>query len=159
MTTTHDVPSVLLDVLERGDISYRLISHSRTQTAVGEAEALGMDPRAVAKTVVVEDEDGFARVVLPASERLDLHKVRTVLGSREVKLADETTLLGAYPEFELGAVPPLGGPRGDRVIFDSSLRRQPLVACDAGAHDQSLVLSTTDLVNLSGGAVADVCRR
>jgi Ala-tRNA(Pro) deacylase len=159
MTGSNDVPSVLLDVLERGDIPYRLVSHPRTTTAAGEAEALGMDPHAVAKTVVVEDEDGFARVVVPASERLDLHKVRAVLGSHDVRLADEPTLLGAYPEFELGAVPPLGGPRGDRVVVDSSLRREPLVACDAGAHDQSLVLSTADLVDLSGGTVADVCRR
>ena len=50
------------------------------------------------------------RAVLSASERIDLRKVKAILGSGDVHLASEQVLAGAYPEFELGAVPRLGAP-------------------------------------------------
>ena len=65
--------------------AYELIPHRRTNTAVGEAEAHA-DPSQVAKTIVLSTPDGFVRAVLPASERLDLHKVRHFLGTNDVHL-------------------------------------------------------------------------
>jgi hypothetical protein len=37
------------------------------------------------------------RALIPASGRLDLHKVRAFLGTNNVQLASEETLAGAYP--------------------------------------------------------------
>jgi hypothetical protein len=55
------------------------MNHPRTTTAAAEAHVLGLEPRDVAKTVVLSTPDGFLRAVLPASERLDLGKVRALL--------------------------------------------------------------------------------
>ena len=45
--------------------------------------------------------------VLPASERIDLRKVRELLeGGKSIHLASEDELARDYPDFELGAVPP-----------------------------------------------------
>ena len=60
---------------------------------------------------------GYARAVLPASERLDLRKLGDFArrpASKKVHLASEEALARDYPEFELGAVPPLGGSRATR---------------------------------------------
>ena len=73
--------------------------------------------------MVLTTPDGFVRAVLPASNRLDLGKLREILGTKDVELATEAVLAGAYPEFELGAVPPLTGGDGDRVLVDRRLRR------------------------------------
>jgi prolyl-tRNA editing enzyme YbaK/EbsC (Cys-tRNA(Pro) deacylase) len=73
-------------------------------TAVAEAEALDIEPSQVAKTLVLVALAGFVFAVLPASERLDLRKVRAFLDTKDVELASEETLAGAYPEFELGVV-------------------------------------------------------
>jgi prolyl-tRNA editing enzyme YbaK/EbsC (Cys-tRNA(Pro) deacylase) len=50
-----------------------------------------------------------------------LQKVAAVLGSsKKVRLATDDDLARSCPDFELGAVPPLGG-REDRVIVDERL--------------------------------------
>ena len=81
----------------------------------------------MAKTLVLTADEGHFRVVLPASERIDLRKVRDhVEGGKSIHLATEGELAGDYPEFELGAVPPFGG-AGDRVLIDSRIAEQPSV--------------------------------
>src|ERR1700675_660982 len=76
MMTAQTPPGSFVQQLEQASIAYELIDHPRTTTAAAEAHALGLEPREVAKTVVLSTPDGFLRAVLPASERLDLGKVR-----------------------------------------------------------------------------------
>jgi Ala-tRNA(Pro) deacylase len=106
--------------------------------------------------VVLTTPDGFVRVVLPASERVDLGKVRTILDTTQVQLATEEVLAGAYPEFELGAVPPLTGGDGDRVLLDRRLCENDWVVLEAGTHEQSLRMRAADLVELSGAQLVDL---
>jgi Ala-tRNA(Pro) deacylase len=146
----------LVDELDRAQIEYELLPHPHTETAAAEAEALSVDPREVAKTLVLTTADGFVRAVVPATERLDLGKVRELLGTKDVELASEELMAEAYLEFELGAVPPLAGPAGDRVLVDLGLREREWVVFDAGNHEQSVRVRTDDLVKISGAQVADL---
>lgn len=154
--TVHTAPQALLRQLDEAQIPYELIDHRRTVTAVAEAHALKVDPREVAKTVVLTTPDGFVRAVLPATERLDLRKVRRLLDTDEVKLATEEALAGAYPDFELGAVPPFIGGDRDRVLVDRRLCETASVVLEAGTHEQSLRLATTDLLRLAGAQLTDL---
>src|SRR6266540_3761858 len=109
--------------LDEAAVSYELLPHAHTQSAAAEADALGLAAADVAKTLAVKTPDGYLRAVLPASERLDLRKLREFVGARkhEVHLATEEDLRRDFAEFELGAVPPVGGGRRDRVIVDNRL--------------------------------------
>ena len=156
--TTHAPSKMLVDLLDQAQIAYELIPHPRTDTAAGEADALHVDPSQVAKTIVLSTPNGFVRAVLPASEHLDLQKVRELLGTKDVELATEEMLAGAYPQFELGAVPPFAGAFGDKVLVDTKICESESVLLDAGTHEQSLRLKTADLVALSEALLADLCR-
>jgi Ala-tRNA(Pro) deacylase len=155
-TTIHAGHAKLLGELDAADIVYTVIPHRPTFTAADEAQALGVPANAVAKTVVLTTREGFVRAVLPASERLDLRKVRELLATGEVELATEQQLAGAYPEFDLGAVPPLGGGK-DPVLLDTRLAASESVLVEAGAHDASVRLETKDLVAHTEARVADLC--
>ena len=156
--TARTAPQSLVDELERASIAYELIDHARTTTAAAEARVLGVAPHEVAKTVVLTTPDGFVRAVLPASDRLDLGKLREILGTKEVELATEAVLAGAYPEFELGAVPPLTGGDGDRVSMDRRLCENEWVVLEAGTHEQSVRLRTSDLVELTDARLVDLAQ-
>ena len=147
----------LVRELDRARVPYELIPHEQTTTALAEARALGAEPQDVAKTVVLESEDGFVRAVLPASERVDLRKVRKLLHAPELELATEATLVGAYPDFELGAVPPLGGPANEPVLIDERLTTREAILFEAGRHDESVRVKPDDLVAVTGATVADIC--
>jgi Ala-tRNA(Pro) deacylase len=146
----------VIQELNRRGLDFKLLPHPRTQTARAEANAGGVTATEVAKTVVLTTDRGYVRAVVPASERLDLGKTRDLLADRHTRLATEEELGAAYPAFELGAVPPFGGPSGDRVILDLGLAKLEEVVLEAGSHDQSVKIRTSDLLSLSGAQVADI---
>ena len=150
-------PSELTSALDKAGVSYELLPHAHTESARAEAESLGVSPDAVAKTLVVKLPEGYVRAVLPASARLDLHKVRELHGGarHKVHLATEDDLRRDYPEFEVGAVPPIGG-RRDPVVVDPKIAALRDVVLEAGSHDESLRIAAADLVTVAGAAVTDI---
>ena len=149
----------LLGVLDEAGVSYELTEHERTERALLEAEALGVDPADVAKTLVVSTPQGYVRAVVPASCRLDLHKLRKVIrASKQTRLATEEALERDYPEFELGAVPPLGGKHVDPVIVDTRTAERESVLFEAGTHVDSVRMKTADLLRITDARVADICQ-
>lgn len=148
----------LADELSKEQIAYELVAHRHTEHARDEAAALGVAQEEVGKTLILTSGSGYIRAVIPASERLDLHKVREhVASGGETHLATERELVGAYPGFELGAVPPFGGPPGDRVLVDRHIAALGSVIVEAGTHEESLRMRTADLLALTKAEVADFC--
>jgi Ala-tRNA(Pro) deacylase len=149
----------LTHLLDEAGVNYELLPHAHTESAAAEASALGVPAGDVAKTLVVTAPDGYLRTVVPASERLDLHKLRAARGGSKttVQLASEAELARDYPEFELGAVPPIGGGRRDPVIVDSRLAERDSVVLEAGSHEESIRIWIPDLLRISGAEIADIC--
>jgi Ala-tRNA(Pro) deacylase len=142
-------------------IGFELLPHAPTQTALAEARVLHVAPEEVAKTVVVRTRSGYVRAVLPASERLDLRKLRGLVGGgTHTHLATEEDLQRDYPEFQLGAIPPFGGARSDPVVIDRRLIGLASVVVEAGTREASIRLSTQDLLRVVGEprVAADICQ-
>jgi Ala-tRNA(Pro) deacylase len=143
--------------LDRSGIEYEVIPHRRTLSAIAEAQVVGVPPEDVGKTIVLHTDGGYVRAALSASDRLDLHKVRDVLPEgHDVRLASESELAAAYPMFELGAVPPWGGPAGDRILIDRRLADHESIVLEAGTHDESVRMRTADLLTVTGADIADL---
>jgi Ala-tRNA(Pro) deacylase len=149
----------LTRVLDEAGARYERLPHPRTDTATAEADALGISAAEVAKTLVVTTPDGYLRAVLPASERIDLRKLRAARGGggkKTVHLASEADLTRDYPEFDLGAVPPAGG-RRDPVVLDRRLAARESVVLEAGSHEESIRVLIADLLRVTDAEVADIC--
>lgn len=151
-----------LDITKRlaaNDMAYERIHHRHTKTAGEEAAALGVGREDVAKTIVLVTAHGFVRAVVRASDRLDVDKARRALGAGDdLRLATERELVGAYPMFELGAVPPFGGPDHDQVVVDTRIAARDAVIIEAGSHDESVRVAVDDLLKAAGARVGDIAR-
>jgi len=153
--TVADVTRVLEDAGAR----FEVIHHPHTESALAEAEAVGVNPDEVAKTLIVTTTRGHVRAVVPASERIDIAKVRRLMGEskRRIHLASEQELAEEYPEFELGAVPPFGGTTEDPVVVDRRLAERETVVLEAGSHEDSVRVTVHDLLRVTHAEVADIC--
>jgi Ala-tRNA(Pro) deacylase len=149
----------LTRMLDEAGVREELLPHARSESALAEADALGIAPAEVAKTLVVTTAEGYLRAVLSAAARIDLRKLREARGGgkKKVHLASEEALARDYPEFELGAIPPIGGARRDPVVVDRTLAERDSVVLEAGSHEQSVRIPTGDLLRVTGAQVADIC--
>jgi len=118
---------------------------------------LGVLPQTVAKTLIARDEEGVhIRAVVSASGRVSIPKLANAVSATNLAVLTEGELISAYPQFELGAVPPFGGPAGDRVVIDRSLTDHDHVVFDGGVHDTSLRMRTDDLIAVADAQTADI---
>jgi Ala-tRNA(Pro) deacylase len=142
---------------ERG-ISYEVVEHGMAFTAAAEARAAGQEPANAVKSVLLRDLEGYELVVIQASDRLDLQKVREQLGESrsELRLATEDEMGSDFPQFELGALPPLGQMLPAPEIVDRRVLDHERVLCNAGDHTHSVLLDPKEIVRASNAEIADV---
>jgi len=153
----HGIEAVV-HFLDRERAPYELIEHADTFAAVDEAGAAGSGPTRMAKTVLLHDHDGFRAAIVPASERLDLHKARELFGaSGHLRLASEDEIGQEFPVFDAGALPPFSALLGVPEILDTRLLAHDHVLCSGGDHRHTLKVSPREIERLGEPLVADVC--
>jgi Ala-tRNA(Pro) deacylase len=132
----------LKDYLAQKEISYRLIKHPHTGSSMETAEKAHVPGDALAKGVVVKDEEGFLLVVLPSDYHVELDALRKLLHQR-VELSTESEVGALFPDCETGAVPPIGPVYGVSTIWDpnTSLGRRQEVYFEAGDHQHLVRVS------------------
>ncbi len=141
--------------LDSHGVRYVSIQHSVAFTASEVAESVHVKGRDFAKTVIVKMGSVMAMVVLPASRRIVLHDLRDMLGSVELRLATEAEFKGAFPDCELGAMPPFGNLYGMPVYVEASLADETEIAFNAGTHSEVIQMAYEDFAELVKPMVLD----
>jgi Ala-tRNA(Pro) deacylase len=143
--------------LDGAGVSYEVIEHQPTMSASAEAAAAHRPASEVAKTVILQDAGGYVLAVVPASERIDLHKIRDLLGaSKSLRLATESEIARDFPELEVGAAPPFGPMMPRAEVIDDRLLQADRVLCAGGDHTHSVVVDPRDVVRITGAKTADI---
>jgi len=143
--------------LDEQGVAYEIVDHRQGLTAAAEARAAGVEPEHATKSVLLRDGAGYRIVVIQASDRLDLGKVRELLGEgKELRFATEREMGADFPQFELGALPPLGPILPAPEIVDRRVLEHDRVLCNGGDHRHSLLIDPRDLARVSDAQVADV---
>ena len=143
--------------LEHARVAYELVEHEPAMSAAAEARVAGRSPDEVAKTVVLHDGDAYVLAAIPASRRLDLHKLRELLGAtRQLRLASEEEIAREFPAFEVGAVPPFGPVVPAAEVIDRALVAHERILCAAGDHRHSVLLDPREIVRITAAATADI---
>jgi Ala-tRNA(Pro) deacylase len=143
-------------LLEESGAAFEVIDHPLAFTAQEEAAASHVSGRHWAKTVAVLVDGEPALAVVPATRRLDLDKLRKVVGTEDVQIAREAEFQGLYPDCELGAMPPFGELYGQRTFIDEILREEELIAFHAGDHRTAIEMGYSDFERLCEPVPADL---
>jgi Ala-tRNA(Pro) deacylase len=121
--------------LQQHGVAYDVIAHAHSHNSMETAELAHVPGDRLAKSVVLEDDDGFVMAVLPSTCHVRLGRLSREL-NRRLRLATETALPGLFGDCELGAVPPVGLAYGMTTVIDDSLADQPEIYFEAGDHEQ-----------------------
>jgi Ala-tRNA(Pro) deacylase len=157
--TAHGVERVTRWLEER-DVDYELVTHPETFKAADEAKAAGVPAGHVAKTIALHEEGSYKLVVIPASRRLELSRLRQLSGaSPHLRLATEHEMERDFPDFEVGALPPFGPLLPAPEVVDIRLLYHDRVLCGAGDHRHAVSLDPRELLRIAEPQVADICER
>lgn len=162
-TIADERTTTLLEFLRFSGINFKILNHppcrssaesAAARASQGEADAVG------AKALVIKKEanDEFALIVMPGVKKLDNKAARRVIGSFRFAKPDElfTVTGGLIP----GSVPPFAWPYlpgVQKVYFDESICRHKKIGFNAATLDKSVVMRSSDYVELIKGYIKLDC--
>jgi len=137
------------------DLRYIEVEAS-TATVDTAAEALGVEPGRIAKTLAVRVREHLFLLVTRGNARLDNRKCKDALGARPRMLgAEETLEATGHP---VGGVCPFGLARPLPIYLDESLKAFDVVYPPGGSLNTSVEVPTERLFDLVGDRWVDLCR-
>jgi Cys-tRNA(Pro)/Cys-tRNA(Cys) deacylase len=131
--------------------------HDPRSQAYGEeaAEALGVDPARIFKTLIATVEGKLACAVVPVAARLDLKAFAAALGGKRAEMADPAAAARATG-YVVGGISPLGQRSRLRVVVDESASRFETVYVSAGRRGLQVELAPGDLVRVADAELAPI---
>ncbi|MBW8744841.1 MAG: YbaK/EbsC family protein [Sphingomonas sp.] len=131
-------------------------TEASTATVLEAADALGVAPGQIAKTLALRIHGGIVLLVTRGDTRLDNQKTKAAFGARPRMLdADETFAVTGH---RVGGVCPFGLATPLPVYCDESLKVFDAVYPAAGSLNSSIRIAPSRLAYLVGGAWIDICR-
>jgi Ala-tRNA(Pro) deacylase len=146
------IPTRLSSYLDQHGARYELCAHAHSHSSAETARAARVPPGQLAKSVLLEDDDGCVMAVIPADKTVMLHEVARMLGRRELHLADENRIASLFEGCERGALPPVGMAWGIETVVDDSLEANDEVYFEGGDHEQLLRMSRQHFHDLMSDA-------
>jgi prolyl-tRNA editing enzyme YbaK/EbsC (Cys-tRNA(Pro) deacylase) len=133
-----------------------IVTEASSATVALAAEAHGVAPEQIAKTICLRIGDRVVLVVTAGTARLDNRKFKDMFGAKPRMLGVEEVL--AATSHPVGGVCPFGLPAPLTVYCDRSLERFEEVVPAAGATNAAVRLPPRRLAALTDAEWVDVCQ-
>jgi Cys-tRNA(Pro)/Cys-tRNA(Cys) deacylase len=119
------------------------------------AEALGVAPERLFKTLVAEVDGSLVVGVVPVTGDLDLKALAVAAGGKRAALADRAAAERSSG-YVRGGISPLGQRKRLPTVIDDSAQRLDLMYVSAGRRGLQVSLAPADLIRLTSAIVAPI---
>lgn len=145
--------------LRENHVPFQVQHHPVAYTAQEIAASEHIPGKMLAKVVIVFANGSMVMLALPAPFRVDFAKAAAALGVKEVRLAREEEFAAAFPDCEVGAMPPFGNLYGLPVYVDKALAEDETIVFQAGTHTDTMSLKYADFERLVRPTVVEFAQR
>lgn len=156
---TAGTPAIVALTAAGVDFTTHAYEHDPAHPSYGEeaAEAMGVSPDRVFKTLVADVDGVLTVAVVPVSGSLDLKALAGAVGGKRAAMADPA-LAERTTGYVRGGISPLGQRKRLRTVLDASASGHPTICVSAGRRGLEVELSPAALTTLTGATVAPVAR-
>lgn len=121
------------------------------------AEALGVDPARVFKTLLASLDGRLVVGIVPVSGHLDLKALARALGGSKAVMA-EVAAAERATGYVAGGISPIGQKRPHPTVLDASALEHDTILVSGGRRGFDLELAPRDLVAVTGAVTATIGR-
>lgn len=121
------------------------------------AQALGVQPERVFKTLLAETELGIVVGVVPVTGMLDLKALATAVGAKRATMADPV-VAERRTGYVVGGISPIGQKTRHATVVDETAQLFDTVFVSGGRRGLDLELAPTDLLTATGATYAPLAK-
>ncbi len=119
------------------------------------ADALGVEPDRVFKTLLVEVDGGLVVGIVPVTGKLDIKALAAAVGGKKAAMAD-AALAERRTGYVVGGISPIGQKTAHPTVVDETAELWDTVFVSGGRRGLDLELAPSDLVRITGAALAAI---
>jgi len=138
----------LREYLDMAGVAYQVSRHAPRYTAQELAQVEHVPGKLIAKVVLVMGDQRLIMVVVPGTSYVNVPWVSKAVGAKSARLATEAEFLRAFPDCDVGAMPPFGNLYHIPVLVDRGLTHDPVILFNAGTHDLVMTMTYEDFARL-----------
>jgi Cys-tRNA(Pro)/Cys-tRNA(Cys) deacylase len=136
-------------------LDHEVLRHGPVRSLAEAAQARGVEPADVVKTLVVRrGDDDFLFVLVPGDRTISWPKLRSLLGVSRMSMPDAATAKDVTG-YERGTITPFGATRAWPVVVEERVRGRR-VTLGGGAHGVAVAVDADAAVAALDARVADV---
>ncbi len=121
------------------------------------ADALGLDPARVFKTLMATVDGALTVGIVPVSGQLDLKALARAIGGSKAAMADVSAAERATG-YVAGGISPIGQKRAHPTVLDESALDHATIFVSGGRRGLDLEIAPADLVSVTSATVAPIGR-
>lgn len=151
------IPKKLEKFLEETKTKYEHVEHRKVYTAYDLAATLKVEPKQIAKALLIQTDREIVLVVVPGNTNIELPKLKKLIndwkksqeekGVKKVSIASEALIKNRLTK-KVGAIVPLGSIYRIPTFADKKLVAASKIVVNAGTFTDSVVLTSASYKKL-----------
>lgn len=146
--------------LEQAGVAYRLHEYEYDPNAarigMQAAEALGIEPARLLKTLMARAGDEVVCVLVPSDREVNLKKLAAAAGAKSAAMLPPAAAERATG-YHVGGISPFGQRKRARTFIEKSAAAFPDVVMNGGQRGLQVELKSADAVRVLEAVTADLC--
>lgn len=146
--------------LEKAGVAFTLHEYEYDPNAarigMQAAEALGIEPQRLLKTLMAKAGDETICVLAPSDREVNLKKLASAADAKSAAMlgAAEAERITGY---HVGGISPFGQKKRVRVFIEQAALAFPRIVCNGGRRGLQVELAPNDLVRVLNAVAAEIC--
>ena len=149
------IPKKVKSYLDKKGIDYEEIAHKTVYTAYDAAQTLKKELKEIAKNLLIQADNTYALVIVPADKKLDLNKIKKALGAKNVSIPKEKVMLRVL-KIKPGAISSFGKLHKLETLIDRAMLNTKKAIFSTGSLTDSVFLKVKDFVQIEEAKLADI---
>lgn len=148
--------------LDRAGVSYSVVEYDydpgSERIGLQAAEALGVDPHCVIKTLMTLVDGKAICVLLSSAAEVSMKRLASAVGGKSAEMMPPTDA-ERITGYRVGGISPFGQKRNVRSVIDRHALDHHRVYVNAGQRGLQILLDPNDAVRAINAIVADIAQR
>ena len=149
------LPPKVKKYLDKQGIDYEALAHKTVYTAYDAAQTLQKQLKEIAKTILVEADKTHVLVILPADKKINMDKLKKVLGVKNLRIPDEKVMIKIL-KIQPGTLSSFGKLHQMETVIDKAMLNTKKAVISTGSFTDSVFMKVKDLVKMEEARLADI---
>jgi Cys-tRNA(Pro)/Cys-tRNA(Cys) deacylase len=130
---------------------------ANTHFGLEAANALGLDPEQVFKTLLADVDGSLTVAIVPVTGKLDLKALAAAVGGKKAEMAD-AAIAERKTGYVVGGISPIGQKTRHVTVLDETAELFDTIFVSGGKRGFDIELAPADLLAITGGSIAAIAR-